>query len=194
MLEAFWLLIKLTIKNLWLLVNNAFFLTALLLHSSFSYFSLMSYLVSYQILLTILFIPFLFLKRLDHTLILINLRDLVLLKKTNPLISLLFCFGLFSLAGIPPFFGFFPKFFLFLAVADRNYFFLLILLIFFSVFSCYYYIRLIKIIFFAKKLFIVASQDIPKEIAILFMTFSVINLLFFFYPSIYFIAIYLLSL
>ena len=174
--------------------NNAFFLTALLLHSSFSYFSLMSYLVSYQILLTILFIPFLFLKRLDHSLILINLRDLVLLKKTNPLISLLFSFGLFSLAGIPPFFGFFPKFFLFLAVLDRNYFFLLMLLIFFSVFSCYYYLRLIKIVFFAKKLYIIASQDIPKEIAILFMVFSVINLLFFFYPSIYFIAIYLLSL
>jgi NADH-quinone oxidoreductase subunit N len=174
--------------------NNAFFLTALLLHSSFSYFSLMSYLISYQILLTIMFIPFLFLKRLDHTLILINLRDLVLLKKTSPLISLLFSFGLFSLAGIPPFFGFFPKFFLFLAVLDRNYFFILMLLIFFSVFSCYYYLRLIKIIFFAKKLFIIASQEIPKEIAILFMIFSVINLLFFFYPSIYFIAIYLLSL
>ena len=174
--------------------NNAFFLTALLLHSSFSYFSLFSYLISYQILLTILFIPFLFLKRLDHSLILINLRDLVLLKKTNPLMSLLFSFGLFSLAGIPPFFGFFPKFFLFLAVLDRNYFFILMLLIFFSVFSCYYYLRLIKIVYFAKKLFIAATLDIPKEIAILFMTFSVINLLFFFYPSIYFVAIYLLSL
>jgi len=94
--------------------NNAFFLTALLLHSSFSYFTLYSYLISYQILLVILFIPFLFLKRLDHSLILLNLRDLILLKKTNPLMSLLFSFGLFSLAGIPPFFWIFSKVFFYL--------------------------------------------------------------------------------
>lgn len=174
--------------------NNAFFLTALLLHSSFSYFTLYSYLISYQILLVILFIPFLFLRRLDFSLVFINLRDLVLLKKTNGVLSLFFCFGLFSLAGIPPFFGFFPKFFLFLAVADRSYNFVLIMLIFFSVFSCYYYLRLIKIVYFAKKLYIICSQEIPKEISILFMIFSSINLFFFFYPSIYFTIIYLMSL
>lgn len=174
--------------------NNAFFMTALLLHSNFSYFSMYSYLVSYQILLVILFIPFLFLRRLDYSLIFSNLRDLVLLKKTNPLISLLFSFGLFSLAGIPPFMGFFPKFFLFVAVADRNYTILLVMLIFFSVLSCYYYLRLIKIVFFAKKLYMSASQTIPKEIAIIFMILSCINLFFFFYPSIYFVFIYIMSL
>ncbi|RYE05343.1 MAG: hypothetical protein EOP33_06540 [Rickettsiaceae bacterium] len=174
--------------------NNSFFITALLLHSSFSYFSMYSYLISYQILLVILFVPFLFLRRLDYSLIFLNLRDLVLLKKTNPLMSLLFSFGLFSLAGIPPFIGFFPKFFLFVAVADRNYNFILISLIIFSILSCYYYLRLIKIIFFAKKLFIVASKSIPKEIAILFMVMNSINILFFFYPSIYFVFIYIMSL
>lgn len=174
--------------------NNSFFLTALMLHSKFSYFSMYSYLISYQILLVILFVPFLFLKRLDHNLVFNNLRDLVLLKKTNPLMSVLFSFGLFSLAGIPPFIGFFPKFFLFVAVADRNYNFLLVSLIIFSVLSCYYYLRLIKIIFFGKKLFIIASESIPKEIAILFMVMSCINILFFFYPSIYFIFIYVMSL
>jgi len=81
-----------------------------------------------------------------------------------------------------------------MAVADRNYNFILLALIFFSVLSCYYYLRLIKIVYFAKKLYIMASQEIPKEIAILFMTMSVINMLFFFYPSVYFVCIYLMSL
>lgn len=66
---------------------------------------------------------------------------------TNPLLSWIMAFSLFSLAGIPPTAGFFGKFFLLMAGAEKgNYVFITIAALN-MVISLYYYLRVIKAIF-----------------------------------------------
>jgi NADH:ubiquinone oxidoreductase subunit 2 (subunit N) len=55
---------------------------------------------------------------------------------------------IFSMAGIPPFAGFFGKYFLFIEAFNANLVSLIILGLFTSLISTYYYIRIIKISFF----------------------------------------------
>jgi NADH-quinone oxidoreductase subunit N len=53
-----------------------------------------------------------------------------------------------SLAGIPPFIGFFGKFFIFSGIVFINFFFIILFFIFYSLISAIYYLRILKQIFF----------------------------------------------
>lgn len=69
------------------------------------------------------------------------------LYKTNPKLSLVMMLALFSLAGIPPLAGFFGKFFLFTAVAERGFYVLLGVAVLNTVISLYYYLLVVKAMF-----------------------------------------------
>ena len=66
---------------------------------------------------------------------------------TNPGLSLIMLLGLFSLAGIPPFAGFFGKFFLFAAAAQKGYYVLVIIAVLNTIISLYYYLLVVKAMF-----------------------------------------------
>ena len=53
-----------------------------------------------------------------------NIDDLSGLSKNHPMLSLSLLIVLFSLAGIPPLAGFFAKFYIFLAVIEKEMYFL----------------------------------------------------------------------
>ena len=55
---------------------------------------------------------------------------------------------LFSMAGIPPFAGFFGKVFVFKAAIDAHLYVLAVIGVVASVISCFYYIRVIKVMCF----------------------------------------------
>ena len=55
-----------------------------------------------------------------------------------------------SLAGIPPFIGFFSKFFIFSGIIFINFFFIILFFIMYSLVSAIYYLRILKQIFFLK--------------------------------------------
>jgi len=74
-----------------------------------------------------------------------------LLLNDNILVFLLFLIPIFSFAGIPPFAGFFSKFFMFLALIEINKNFLAITLIFYVLISAYLYLRFIKISIFEEQ-------------------------------------------
>ena len=78
------------------------------------------------------------------------LTELISFFRYTPALGLIFCFCLLSLAGIPPFIGFFFKYQIILAMISNNLisfsFIFFILLI--SVLSCYYYLIILKLIFF----------------------------------------------
>ncbi len=77
-----------------------------------------------------------------------RISDLAGLAKTDlPLASLLTLF-MFSMAGVPPFAGFFGKLYVFLAAVQSGLWLLAIVGILTSVVACYYYIRIIKVMFF----------------------------------------------
>lgn len=72
------------------------------------------------------------------------------LYKTNPKLSVAMMFFLFSLAGIPPFAGFFSKFFVFMAAAGESYYILVFIALINTVISLYYYLLVVKAMFINK--------------------------------------------
>ena len=69
---------------------------------------------------------------------------------TNPRLSVVMMFAVFSLAGIPPFAGFFSKFFIFTAAVEQKYYWLVFIALLNTVISLYYYLRIVKAMFINK--------------------------------------------
>ena len=82
---------------------------------------------------------------------LVNISDLKGLSKSNPIVSLSISIIMLSMAGIPPFVGFFGKFYVFIAAIENELYVLSILGVLASVISAYYYLRIIKIMYFDEK-------------------------------------------
>ncbi len=66
------------------------------------------------------------------------------LYNTNPRLALITTFALFSLAGIPPFAGFFSKFFVFMSAFSAGYTVLVFIALINTVISLYYYLLIVK--------------------------------------------------
>jgi NADH-quinone oxidoreductase subunit N len=79
-----------------------------------------------------------------------QIDDLTGLAKSQPLLAYSFIVFLFSMAGIPPFVGFFGKLFVFNAAIDAGLYVLAVIGVIASVISCFYYIRVIKVMCFDK--------------------------------------------
>ena len=114
-----------------------------------------------------------------------NIDELSGLSKSNPIIGLSIAAIMLSMAGIPPFIGFFSKFYIFIAALNKGLVVLSILGVLASVISAYYYLRIIKVIYFddldpnQNYNFTITLQSKLVLILMLFiMTFFV------FYPSI----------
>jgi len=78
------------------------------------------------------------------------------LYKTNPKLSLTMMLALFSLAGIPPVAGFFGKFFLFAAAAEKGFYVLVAIAVLNTIVALYYYLLVVKAMFINK-----SEQPIP---------------------------------
>ena len=75
---------------------------------------------------------------------LVTVSDISGLSKSKPLLALSVAILLLSLAGIPPFGGFFGKLFIFTAAIEADKLYLAISGVVFSVISAYYYLKIIK--------------------------------------------------
>ena len=67
--------------------------------------------------------------------------------KTNPFLSWVLAIALFSLAGVPPTAGFFGKFFLIMAGAERGNYIWVVFAAINMIISFYYYLKVVKAIF-----------------------------------------------
>lgn len=74
----------------------------------------------------------------------VGLADYNGLYKTNPKLALTMTLALFSLAGIPPFAGFFSKFFVFAAAFQSGFHWLVFIALANTVISLYYYLLVVK--------------------------------------------------
>lgn len=77
-------------------------------------------------------------------------EDCNALYSTNPRLSLLMTLALFSLAGIPPFAGFFSKFFVYVSAVEAGFWILVLIALVNTVISLYYYLLIVKAIFIEK--------------------------------------------
>ena len=75
---------------------------------------------------------------------LVTVSDISGISKSKPLLALSVAILLLSLAGIPPFGGFFGKLFIFTAAIEAGNLYLAIAGVIFSVISAYYYLKIIK--------------------------------------------------
>lgn len=80
----------------------------------------------------------------------LNIDEYNGLYSTNPKLSIVMIIALFTLAGIPPFAGFFSKFFIFAAAAKEGYYVLVFIALLNTIVSLYYYLRIVKAMFINK--------------------------------------------
>lgn len=73
-----------------------------------------------------------------------TLEEYAGLYKTNPKLAFIMTLCLFSLAGIPPFAGFFSKFFIFMAAFQAGFHLLVFIALVNTVISLYYYLLIVK--------------------------------------------------
>ncbi len=102
------------------------------------------------------------------------------LAKNNPLLAFLMSVILFSMAGIPPFAGFFAKFYILFASIKAGMIWLSVIAISASLVSAYYYLRIVKIIYFdeAKEEIVLTKYDNSLLLAIMSVLFIVTYMLF----------------
>ena len=77
----------------------------------------------------------------------VNMDDYNGLYQTNPKLSLAMMLAMFSLAGIPPFAGFFSKFFIFASAVNSGYYILVLIALLNTIISLFYYLLVVKAMF-----------------------------------------------
>ena len=104
------------------------------------------YMFSYMIMNIAIFAILLSLKVKNEYLTEIN--DLKGLSKSNPILSITIAIIMLSMAGIPPFIGFFGKFYIFIAAINQDLYVLSVLGVISTVIAAFYYLKIIKIMYF----------------------------------------------
>jgi len=80
----------------------------------------------------------------------VSMDDYDGLYDTNPKLAVVMMLAMFSLGGIPPFAGFFSKFFIFMAAAEQQQYLLVFLALLNTIISLYYYLLVVKAMFIKK--------------------------------------------
>jgi len=130
-------------------ITNTSYLTILLSISDFdSIFAFFFYLVTYTLVMVGIFIIFTNLQNWSTGFYLSRLSSLTNFYEINPVLALCLLILIFSLAGVPPFLGFFSKLFVFYALISNSNILIAILIAVWAVVSTYYYLRVVKLMFF----------------------------------------------
>ncbi len=112
-----------------------------------------------------------------------NISDLSGISKKHPLLAISLLIILFSLAGVPPLGGFFAKFYVFVAVLEKEMYALAIIGLTTTVLSAFYYLKIIKTIYFDDSI-ITFEQTKNRTAQVSVFASCTILITFFLYPSI----------
>ena len=109
----------------------------------------------------------------------VNIDDYNGLYKTNPMLSVAMMLAMFSLAGIPPFAGFFSKFFIFtsaLQAGTVSMYFLVLIALINTIVSLYYYLLVVKAMFIHQDDCVIApfKSALSERIALLVCVIGII--------------------
>lgn len=91
----------------------------------------------------------------------LEIEDYAGLARTRPYTSHILAVIMFSLAGIPPFAGFFGKYYLFLAALDANFVWLAIVGVISSIIAAFFYLRIVVLMYFKESQ---SEQATPEKI------------------------------
>lgn len=106
----------------------------------------------------------------------VKITDYEGLYSTNPKLSFVMMLALFSLGGIPPFAGFFSKFFIFAAATEQGYYILVLIALVNTIISLYYYLLPIKAMFIknSENPIPTIKTDAYNKISLIFTTAAII--------------------
>jgi len=97
------------------------------------------------------------------------------LSQNRPALAWAIAIFMFSLAGIPPFFGFWPKLLVFNAAVGEGLYPLAVAGIVGTVIGAYYYLKIVKIMFFDAPTAPYAKIRAPVETALIFLSALIIS-------------------
>ena len=92
----------------------------------------------------------------------LNISDYAGLAKSQPFLAVMMAMFMFSLAGIPPFAGFFGKYFIFKAAIDAGFTWLTVVAVITSVIAVYFYLSVIVQMYFRDREDILQLEKSPK--------------------------------
>jgi NADH-quinone oxidoreductase subunit N len=110
-----------------------------------------------------------------------QISDLSGLSRTDPGLALALAVFMFSMAGIPPFTGFWGKYFIFAAAVDAGLWPLAVIGVLTSVIGAYYYIRIIKVMYFDDA--VEAFDPRPASLSVVAGASALFTTLFFLFPA-----------
>jgi NADH-quinone oxidoreductase subunit N len=177
------------------IAHNGFILLALINLSFYSIYIFYIYLIVYSMLMFFFFIIFFIFKRFN--ILFSDIDDLIMIRSSSIFIIMLLLSLFFSMAGIPPFMGFFIKYLVCSTLFNNNinFFVFLLLILLLNLVSIYIYLRFVVYMFFSKIYFkFFKFKNLLSLICILIFLFF-FNLVFiifvdFFYNYFYLIIIY----
>ncbi len=111
-----------------------------------------------------------------------NISDLAGLSKTSPRGALFMLLMMFSMAGIPPFAGFYGKFFIFLSAIQSELYVLAVVGVLTSVVAAFYYLRIIKVMYFDEPV-LGLERHVPLFSQAVLLICALVTALFFLYPA-----------
>ncbi len=111
-----------------------------------------------------------------------QIDDLAGLSRTHPYMAYILMALMFSLMGVPPFAGFFGKFYVFLAAVESGLYALAVIGVVTSVIAGYYYLRIIKVMF-ADEPAAPFVRPLPFEMGAILTASGGLVTLFFLYPA-----------
>jgi NADH-quinone oxidoreductase subunit N len=111
-----------------------------------------------------------------------DISDLAGLSKTSPRGALFMLLMMFSMAGIPPFAGFYGKMFIFLSAMQSGLYTLAVVGVLTSVVAAFYYLKIIKVMYFdAPSLGL--ERYVPLFSQAVLLICALVTALFFIYPA-----------
>jgi NADH-quinone oxidoreductase subunit N len=110
------------------------------------YAAAMFYMISYALMATVAFGMIMLLARAGFEAE--EIDDFKGLNRRNPWYAGVMAIAMFSLAGVPPLFGFFAKLMVLKAVIDAGQLWLAIVAIVFAIIGLFYYLRVVKVLYF----------------------------------------------
>ena len=111
---------------------------------------------------------------------LVNISNISGISKSNPIIAFSLVILLLSMAGIPPFAGFFTKLYVFTYAIEQGFLYLAIIAIVFSVVSAFYYLKIIKTMYLDDSNDELSS-NLDKKQSLVIVIAALIMLFFVFY-------------
>lgn len=169
-----------------MIANTGYLVLLLSLNDISGIYAMFFYIAFYFLTMLGLFITFILFKDWSTGQLVKKVTNFTNIFETNPVLAISVFILLFSISGIPPLLGFYPKLILFLFVLKQKMYLVSIIFLLFSAISVFYYIRLVKLSYFNRSSGWIFLEPPTYYLSLLLGVIILLNCILFLNPSILF--------